>query len=443
MKKFALVLFLALIAFTQETEGKLLSYHSVNINYFYYELSPYGEWIELEGDLLVWRPVRVNYSWSPYSIGRWEWTSYGWYWDSYEPFGWITYHYGRWIYDDYYGWIWIPDYEWAPAWVEWRYDDLYIGWAPLPPYASFSINVGIYFSVNWHHDYYHWHFVDYRRFCSDRVYDYYISANHVHRFFTRTKYRTNYAYRDGRIVNRGIDRKFVERRAGRRIRTRDIVFTNARNSKNIGHRNSVIRVYEPDERTIKNYGRIEREKIKRAERTSLIRDKITASILVTNPKGRPSRYDEGSNRIEKNYVPDKIVNRKRIERENSRGNKRNEAKNRSWKRGNSKILENIRAKNENIRRTKHSGRVKNVKPKKEEPTKKIIPHVKPSWTTWQKKEKKNKYKSTTRSVVSKNKLTNRENRKLTISKPTQRNNRKKVNTQSNRTVRRKKSVKMR
>jgi hypothetical protein len=63
--------------------------------------------------------------------------------------------------DDYYGWIWIPDYEWAPAWVEWRYDDAYIGWAPLPPYAVFSIHIGIHYTYDYYVPYRHWHYVNY------------------------------------------------------------------------------------------------------------------------------------------------------------------------------------------------------------------------------------------------------------------------------------------
>ena len=31
------------------------------------------------------------------------------------------------------GWFWIPGDEWAPAWVDWRYSNDYVGWAPLPP----------------------------------------------------------------------------------------------------------------------------------------------------------------------------------------------------------------------------------------------------------------------------------------------------------------------
>jgi hypothetical protein len=29
--------------------------------------------------------------------------------------------------------VWIPGYEWAPAWVSWRYGPSYVAWAPLGP----------------------------------------------------------------------------------------------------------------------------------------------------------------------------------------------------------------------------------------------------------------------------------------------------------------------
>src|SRR5712692_5145761 len=47
--------------------------------------------------------------------------------------GWIAYHYGRWYRDADYGWFWIPNDVWGPAWVDWRYGDQYVGWAPEPP----------------------------------------------------------------------------------------------------------------------------------------------------------------------------------------------------------------------------------------------------------------------------------------------------------------------
>ena len=44
-----------------------------------------------------------------------------------SPWGWAAYHYGRWTYDPAYSWVWVPGYQWAPAWVTWRYSPEYIG----------------------------------------------------------------------------------------------------------------------------------------------------------------------------------------------------------------------------------------------------------------------------------------------------------------------------
>ena len=31
------------------------------------------------------------------------------------------------------GWLWVPGRVWSPAWVDWRQNDSYVSWAPLPP----------------------------------------------------------------------------------------------------------------------------------------------------------------------------------------------------------------------------------------------------------------------------------------------------------------------
>ena len=96
-------------------------------------LAAHGEWIDVGGYGRVWRPWHMAASWRPYLYGHWVYTEDGWLWESDEAFGWATYHYGRWSYEDGYGWIWVPGYEWAPAWVEWRYSAGVVGWAPMYP----------------------------------------------------------------------------------------------------------------------------------------------------------------------------------------------------------------------------------------------------------------------------------------------------------------------
>ncbi|MCU7494477.1 MAG: hypothetical protein HF314_15650 [Ignavibacteria bacterium] len=237
-------------------------------NYFYSSLNPYGEWMEMDNNVFAWHPYNVGRNWQPYTVGRWAWTADGWYWDSYEPFGWATYHYGRWYFDDYYGWIWIPDDQWGPAWVEWRYSDDYIGWAPLPPYAVFDIHIGIHFTYDWHFPYSCWNFMPYRYFDGYDVHRYYVTPRDKYRLYRDTRYRNDYGYSNGRVINRGVDRQFVERRTGRNVQQRDIVQTRTRD---LGRRtgdNNRVEVFRPGQQELAKTRDIRTQDIKRTERRS-------------------------------------------------------------------------------------------------------------------------------------------------------------------------------
>ncbi|HEU4384438.1 MAG TPA: DUF6600 domain-containing protein [Anaeromyxobacteraceae bacterium] len=111
----------------------------VTFETFQQALAPYGQWINVSPYGMVWRPS-VPAGWRPYYYGHWAWTNEGWLWISDEPWGWGPYHYGRWLFDASWGWLWVPGYQWAPAWVSWRYSAEAVGWAPLAP------GVSIYFS---------------------------------------------------------------------------------------------------------------------------------------------------------------------------------------------------------------------------------------------------------------------------------------------------------
>ena len=82
----------------------------VSINFFYDNLSPYGNWVEVGDYGYCFQPnVAVNNSsWRPYADGYWAYTDVGWTWVSYEDFGWATYHYGRWADLTDLGWVWVP-----------------------------------------------------------------------------------------------------------------------------------------------------------------------------------------------------------------------------------------------------------------------------------------------------------------------------------------------
>jgi len=225
----------------------------VSFGVFYSSLDQYGEWIQLEPQYYVWRPVRTSPDWRPYYYGHWAWTPDGWYWVSDEPWAWAVYHYGRWYYDDYYGWVWTPGYNWAPAWVEWRYSGDVIGWAPLGPYAVFRIGFGIHYSRSWVTPHSYWCFVGMRYMGGPRLYRHIHDRQYNHRYLVSTRSVDGVRYENSRIINRGPDRGFIEQHGGSRIRESQIVDVRDRTEQRVvrkGERDE-IRVYRPraDERT--------------------------------------------------------------------------------------------------------------------------------------------------------------------------------------------------
>ena len=111
-------------------------------------LARYGNWVPSRFGR-AWHP-RVGTEWRPYTVGRWVDSADGQTWESDEPWGWATYHDGRWGFDDRWGWVWVPDIEWAPAWVAWRDGDQYSGWAPLPPRAGYGYDVDAWDYSQWY-----------------------------------------------------------------------------------------------------------------------------------------------------------------------------------------------------------------------------------------------------------------------------------------------------
>ncbi len=175
-----------------ETDEDLLT---VDYKEFYDELAPHGEWIEVTdkdiglnmngtasgespvkvhksisfsdffgvkdanaqdasfGAFFVWKPapnLAVGISagetaepvyYQPYTNGQWINTDAGWYFRAATPVEEVTHHYGRWVYSPMAGWVWVPGRVWAPAWVDWREEDTYIAWSPVPPSVYIVNNV--------------------------------------------------------------------------------------------------------------------------------------------------------------------------------------------------------------------------------------------------------------------------------------------------------------
>lgn len=217
--------FFASIVFTAVPASSQAGF-SISFGDFYVSLGPYGDWVYVDDGVYAWRPGRVVHGWMPYAYGRWVWSSCGWYWVSEEPWSWAAYHYGRWHYDDWYGWVWIPGYDWAPAWVEWRYGPEYVGWAPLGPYALFSAQRGIRYSQAYRTPHEHWTFVTHESMTRPDVYRYRYRGDDIRRIYGASRYTGSVRARDGVVESRGPDREYVERRGNLRIGTADVVDVN-------------------------------------------------------------------------------------------------------------------------------------------------------------------------------------------------------------------------
>ncbi len=99
------------------------------------DFDQHGSWILVNGSY-AWRPT-VAVDWRPYVDGYWRWSPAGLTWVSYEPWGWLPYHYGSWDWDVGFGWYWSPGAYYSPAWVYWNYTPSWIGWCPIGYYGGY------------------------------------------------------------------------------------------------------------------------------------------------------------------------------------------------------------------------------------------------------------------------------------------------------------------
>ena len=138
--KMAVTLGMTLILLGATEVPRLALASSEDAAIFYEELAQYGDWVEYENYGPVWYPSQVKENWRPYVDGRWVPAEEGYVFETQEPWGWATYHYGNWMPTPEYGWVWVPGRTWYPNTVTWRTspeseapEASFIGWAPIPP----------------------------------------------------------------------------------------------------------------------------------------------------------------------------------------------------------------------------------------------------------------------------------------------------------------------
>ena len=131
------------------------------------ELSHHGTWTVDATYGSVWYPSGVSASWRPYTNGYWSYGPGGYFWVSYEPWGWAPFHYGNWQWTAYRGWCWVPGPVFAGAWVSWSWGAAYVGWAPLDYWGRPGWIGGPYYSG--YYDPGCWTFVGYNHLASRQI----------------------------------------------------------------------------------------------------------------------------------------------------------------------------------------------------------------------------------------------------------------------------------
>jgi hypothetical protein len=262
----------------------------VDIGFFHDSLSPYGDWIQTARFGLVWTPRQVDPGWRPYTYGHWAYTDYDWTWVSDEAWGWATYHYGRWAFDPSIGWVWVPGDEWAPAWVAWRADDDYVGWAPLPPGAD-AFGVGVGFSI----DPFAFSFVRVGRLCDPYVHRYFVPVSRNVVYVRRTRDCTRYSYEGRHVRNHGYDVHRVERYTRRavprtRVREMDAPRTSRGSRSYRGGASAETRRFD-DGGGRPTTRRTERSRPETRSWTDGRRESRRLDVRPSRPEARPSRPD--------------------------------------------------------------------------------------------------------------------------------------------------------
>jgi hypothetical protein len=248
---------------------------AVSLGFFHNSLAPYGDWHVSADFGYVWRPTHVYAGWRPYHDGRWVSTNVGWTFVANDAWGWATYHYGRWYYDPYYGWVWVPGYEWGPAWVSFYESPGYIGWAPLSPYVTFGIGLYGYgggYDGRHYVDPRGYNFVEARHFLSPSVGRWVQPHDRNVSLIRQVRDVTRFDRVGGMMVNRGLAVDRVERATRSRVRTFKLAD-------------------QP------GGGRALRSEI-RGDTLSVYRPKVekTADKPAKVKQGRPAKFDDGRGR---------------------------------------------------------------------------------------------------------------------------------------------------
>jgi len=267
---------------------------TVDYDYFYKELSPHGEWVEVSAkdlgidikpgtalnesdadsrflseilgiktvyaqtgeqllNLYVWRPAKeltetmIEESgveeYTPYLNGQWVYTDEGWYFKANTSQEDLTSHYGRWSKDKELGWVWLPGKTYSPAWVDWRQNDDYVAWAPVPPgtyIENDAVNVKEQINEN------RYTIVEKKSMTEPSVYKYrYQYVENKNKIMIKEMTKTDgVMIKEKTVINKGPDVSDIEKKSGKKIEP--VKIKKVKTKEESGITKDGINVYTPE-----------------------------------------------------------------------------------------------------------------------------------------------------------------------------------------------------
>lgn len=269
---------------------------TVNYKEFYDQLSPFGEWVQVRpeeigiepktasskgsgngfslsnllgikdayaesdaslGMIFVWKPsadlgvtlvAGETPVYVPYSNGQWINTDAGWYFKAPTPVEETTSHYGRWVNSPTAGWLWVPGRVWAPAWVDWKQNDGYVAWAPIPP-SVYLVDGTMIVPLMENNNY---TIVERRYFLEPSIYKYnkhyYDNSNVI--LVSEMTGTQGIVVVNNVIINRGPDVNIIQTIYGRNIEL--VKIQHVRNFNDVRYSDGLYSVYSPGFKRYKN-----------------------------------------------------------------------------------------------------------------------------------------------------------------------------------------------
>jgi hypothetical protein len=247
----------------------------------------------------------------PYNNGQWMYTDDGWYFKAATPQEELTSHYGRWTLDPNLGWVWLPGRVWSPAWVEWREDANYIGWAPVPPgvyIVNDAINVSS-FNEN------RFTIVEKKQFIEPSVYKYrYQYVENKNKIMIKEMIKTDgVMIKNKTVINKGPDVTVIEKVTGKKIEQVKIKRVGKKDE--TGFSGSTISVFTPEFKKVQG---VKKESVSKPQKLVSYKD---AKKITKEEKGELKEQEKQQKKEEKELKKEEKKGEKEMKKEEKKEEK--------------------------------------------------------------------------------------------------------------------------